>query len=54
LERGRVLDLEQTWRLSVAWYPDPRRREWRARSLDESRALLRTIGFSDEFWQQPA
>jgi hypothetical protein len=54
LERGRVLDLEQTWKLSLAWYPDPRSRAWRARSMDESRALLRNLGLCDEFWQQPA
>jgi hypothetical protein len=49
-----VLDLDHTWRLSQAWYPDPRNRAWRARSLDESRALLRGLGLRDDFWQRSA
>jgi len=51
LRRGRVLDLDLAWRLSVAWYPDPRNREWRPRSIDDSRALLKGLGLSDDFWQ---
>jgi hypothetical protein len=47
-----VLDLEQTWRLSRAWYLDPRDPSWQPRSVDESRALLADLGFDGDFWQR--
>ena len=49
--RGTVLSLEQTWRLAKAWYPDPRDRNWRPRTLDESQAVLTSVGLTDAFWQ---
>jgi hypothetical protein len=53
LPRGCVLDLEQTWRLSRAWYLDPRDLDWRPRSIEESRAVFSTLGLDDDFWQRP-
>jgi hypothetical protein len=47
-----VLDLEQTWRLSRAWYLDPRDPNWRPRSVEESRALFFDLGLADDFWQR--
>ena len=49
--RGAVLDLAQTWRLSVAWYVDPRTTAWKARTPVESQAVLARVGLVDEFWQ---
>ena len=51
--RGAVLPLEQVWRLAKAWYLDPRNPDWRPRTRDESQAVLRSVGLTDEFWELP-
>jgi hypothetical protein len=51
--RGAVLDLERTWRLSLAWYLDPRDPAWRPRTAAESRAVLASVGLSGSFWDLP-
>jgi hypothetical protein len=52
-ERGAILPLSQVWRLSQAWYKDPRSPGWRVRSRDESQAVLRSVGLTDPFWELP-
>jgi hypothetical protein len=49
--RGAVLTLEQTWRLARAWYADPRDRNWRPRTRDESQAVLSSVGLTESFWE---
>ena len=51
--RGAVAPLERVWRLSKAWYQDPRMPGWRARTRDESQAVLRSAGLSGPFWELP-
>lgn len=51
LARGGSLSVEQGWRLAQAWYgPDRRDPEWRRRSVDETEALLSSIGLEGAFW----
>jgi len=52
-ERGEVIGLEDVWRLSKAWYPDPRAAEWRPRTRDESQAVIRRVGLTGDFWELP-
>ena len=52
-QRGAVLSLEQVWRLARAWYGDPRNAGWRARTRDESQAVLESVGLTDPFWELP-
>ena len=49
--RGFVLSLEQTWRLSKAWYVDRRDPAWRPRTPDEAQAVLDSVGLTDDFWR---
>lgn len=49
--RGAVVPLEQVWRLARAWYADPRDRNWRPRTRDESQAVLSSVGLTDPFWE---
>jgi hypothetical protein len=48
-----VLSLDQVWRLSRAWYADPRAPEWRPRTRDESQRVLASVGLTDPFWELP-
>jgi hypothetical protein len=51
LARGGTLSLEQGWRLAQAWYgPDRRDPSWRRRSVEETEALLSSIGLEGQFW----
>ncbi len=49
--RGATIPLEQVWRLAKAWYTDPRDRNWRPRTRDESQAVLSSVGLTDSFWE---
>jgi hypothetical protein len=49
--RGEVLDIEQTWRLAKAWYADPRASGWAPRTMEESQAVLHSVGLRSPFWQ---
>jgi len=37
--------------LARAWYADPRDRDWRPRTRDESQAVLSSVGLTDSFWE---
>ncbi|HKC25841.1 MAG TPA: hypothetical protein VKF32_13925 [Thermoanaerobaculia bacterium] len=51
LARGGVLSVEQGWRLAQAWYEHDRRDPtWRRRSVEETEALLASIGLEGAFW----
>ena len=49
--RGAVVPLEQVWRLAKAWYADPRDRDWKPRTRNESQHVLASVGLTGEFWQ---
>jgi hypothetical protein len=50
---GKIVSLDQVWRLANAWYTDPREPDWRPRSRDESQAVLAGVGLSGDFWELP-
>ena len=50
LPRGAVITPEQTWRLARGWYGNKVKPDWRRHTLEETEALLRSIGLTDEFW----
>jgi hypothetical protein len=49
-ERGAVLSLAEAWRLSKAWYPDRRCPEWTPRTIEQSQAVLDSVGLTGDFW----
>jgi hypothetical protein len=51
---GAIVPVEQVWRLARAWYTDPRRSDWRARTRDQSQAVLASVGLTGAFWELPA
>ena len=46
LPRGAVITPEQTWQLALGWYRDKVKPEWRRHTLEETEALLGTVGLS--------
>jgi hypothetical protein len=51
--RGAIVPLDTVLRLARAWYVDPRSPQWRARTRDESQAVLASVGLTNDFWQLP-
>ena len=49
--RGEGLSLSQVWRLSRAFYKDPRDPSWRPRTIPETQAVLDSVGLTGDFWQ---
>jgi len=49
--KGAVVSLRTVWRLSRAWYSDPRGAKWRPRTRDENQAVLRSVGLTGPFWE---
>ena len=50
LARGAVITPEQAWRLAQGWYKDKLEPDWRRHTVDETEALLRSIGLTGPFW----
>ena len=50
LPRGAVITPEQTWQLALGWYRDKLKPEWRRHTLEETEALLGTVGLNGSFW----
>ena len=50
LTRGAVITTEQTWRLAHGWYRNKVRADWRRHTLEETEAMLGSIGLSGAFW----
>ena len=50
LPRGAVITPEQTWQLAMGWYRDMLKPEWRRHTLEETEALLGTVGLNGSFW----
>jgi hypothetical protein len=41
---------EQCWQLAQAWYSDKLSPAWRRKTLEESEAMLASIGLTEPFW----
>jgi hypothetical protein len=50
---GALVSLERVWALAKAWYTDPRVRDWRPRTRDESQAVIASVGLTGPFWELP-
>jgi hypothetical protein len=50
LERGALITPEQTWQLAFGWYRNKVKPDWRRHTLEETEALLESIGLTDAFW----
>jgi Alkylmercury lyase len=48
--RGATLTPEQGWRLAYDWYKDKLKREWKRHTLEETEALLASVGLAGPFW----
>lgn len=49
-KRGAVLSLQRVWELAKAWYQDPRDPHWEPRSIEQSQAVLSSVGLTGAFW----
>jgi hypothetical protein len=52
-EIGAIVSLAQVWSLAKAWYADPRSRDWRPRTREESQAVIASVGLTGAFWELP-
>ena len=50
LARGATITPEQTWRLAAEWYQNKVKPDWRRHTLEETEALLESIGLTSAFW----
>ena len=50
LSRGGTMSPEQCWQLAQAWYADKLSPDWRRKTLEESEAMLASIGLTEPFW----
>lgn len=44
------MSLPKGWALAQAWFTDRRSSGWRRRTIDETEALLQSLGFTGQFW----
>jgi hypothetical protein len=50
LSPGATITPEQGWRLAHGWYKDKIKADWRRHTLEETEALLGSIGLEGSFW----
>jgi hypothetical protein len=50
IPKGKVVSLEQLWRLARAWYADKLSPDWRRATPDEAERAFAEIGLTGEFW----
>jgi Alkylmercury lyase len=50
LVRGALVTPEQTWQLAYGWYKEKVSPDWRRHTVDETEALLESIGLTGPFW----
>ena len=48
--RGGTMSTEQCWQLAHKWYSDKLSPDWRRKTLEESEAMLSSIGLTEPFW----
>lgn len=47
---GAMITPEQAWHLAKGWYGNKLSPDWRRHTLEETEALLKTIGLTGPFW----
>lgn len=47
---GAMITPEQAWQLAKGWYGNKLSPDWRRHTLEETEALLETIGLTGPFW----
>ena len=50
LPRGALITPDQTWQLANGWYGNKAKADWRRHTLEETEALLGSIGLTGPFW----
>jgi hypothetical protein len=48
---GELVSLEVLGELARRWYGDRLEPDWRPRTLEESQAILDSVGLTGEFWR---
>jgi hypothetical protein len=48
---GGVMRVAQLHALAQRWYGDRLDPDWRPRSVEQSQAILETVGLTDPFWR---
>ena len=48
--RGATLTIDQAWRLADAWYRRKMDADWCRATLEETEALLSSLGLTGPFW----
>ncbi len=48
--RGATLTIEQAWTLAKAWHGSKMSADWRRLTVDESAAVLTSVGLTGQFW----
>ena len=51
LTRGGLITPAQAWHLAQDWYSNKLHPEWRRHTLDETEALLASVGLTGYFWK---
>jgi hypothetical protein len=50
LPRGATITPEQAWQLAHGWYKDKVKPDWRRHTVEETEALLSSVGLTSAFW----
>lgn len=50
MARGALVTVDQAWRLAEGWYHRKLAPDWRRHTLDETEALMTSIGLTGPFW----
>ena len=50
LSRGATITPQQTWQLADGWYRNKVKADWCRHTLEETEALLSSIGLTSSFW----
>jgi hypothetical protein len=50
LTRGAIISPGQAWALAHGWYKDRVKPDWRRHTVDETEALLASVGLTGPFW----
>ena len=51
LSRGAVFTPDQGWQLAYGWFKDKLKPDWRRHTIEETEALLASVGLQGPFWK---
>jgi len=51
ITEGELVDLETLRTLAERWYGNRMAPDWRPRTLEESQAILDSVGLTGDFWR---